>query len=110
MHPRMVVFLSLLLCAAICIGRSNKRAEENSDSSAPSSKSASLFGPKEVTLPAGTVITVRLASTVGSKTSNTGDHFNATLATPVESGGKVVLPKGAEVQGKVVEAVPPGPL
>jgi hypothetical protein len=47
--------------------------------------------------PAGTVITVRLASAVGSKTSNTGNHFNATIATPVESGGKVVLPKGAEV-------------
>src|SRR3984893_1769353 len=58
--------------------------------------------------PAGTVITVRLASTQGSKTSNTGDHFNATIATPVESGGKVVLPKGAEVLGKVIEAVPQG--
>jgi hypothetical protein len=67
-----------------------------------------LFGPKEVTLPAGTILTVRLASTVGSKTSNTGDHFNATIATPIESNGKVVLPKGAEVLGKVVEAVPQG--
>jgi hypothetical protein len=35
---------------------------------------APIFGSKEVTLPAGTVITVRLASAVGSKTSNTGDH------------------------------------
>jgi hypothetical protein len=58
--------------------------------------------------PAGTVITVRLASAVGSKTSNTGDHFNATIATPVESGGKVVLPKGAEVLGKVAQAVSQG--
>jgi hypothetical protein len=108
MHARLVVFLSLLLGAAICIGCSSKRAEENSDSGAPSSKSASLFGPKEVTLPAGTVISVRLASSVGSKTSNSGDHFNATIATPVESGGKVVLPRGAEVSGKVVEALPQG--
>ena len=110
MHRHLVMFASLFLClwAAISIGCSRKSAEESSDSSAPSSKSASLFGPKEVTLPPGTVITVRLASTVGSKTSNTGDHFNATIATPVESGGKVVLPKGAEVLGKVVEAVPQG--
>src|ERR1700680_4696319 len=92
----MFASLFLFLWAAISIGCSSKSAEESSDSSAPSSKSASLFGPKEVTLPAGTVITVRLASAVGSKTSNTGDHFNATIATPVESGGKVVLPKGAE--------------
>ena len=110
MHRHLVMFASLFLFlwAAISIGCSSKSAEESSDSSASSSKSAGLFGPKEVTLPAGTVITVRLASAVGSKTSNTGDHFNATIATPVESGGKVVLPKGAEALGKVVEAVPQG--
>ena len=110
MHRHLVMFASLFLFlwAAISIGCSSKSAEESSDSSAPSSKSASLFGPKDMTLPAGTVITVRLASAVGSKTSNTGDHFNATIATPVESGGKVVLPKGAEVLGKVAQAVSQG--
>jgi hypothetical protein len=110
-HRHLVMFASLFLClwAAISIGCSSKKAEESRDStSAPSSKSASLFRPKEVTLPAGTALTVRLASTVGSKTNSTGDHFNATIATPVESGGKVVLPKCAEVLGKVVEAVPEG--
>jgi hypothetical protein len=109
-HRHLVMFASLFLFlwATISIGCSSKPAEESSDSSAPSSKSASFFGPKEVTLPAGTVITVRLASTVGSKTSNRGDRFNANIATPVDSGGKVVLPKGAEVLGKVAQAVPQG--
>ncbi len=106
MYRHLVIFASLFLFlfAAISIGCSGKQAEESSDSSAPASKSASFFGPKEVMLPAGTVITVRLASAVGSKTSNPGDHFSATIATPVESGGKVVLPKGAEALGKVVDA------
>lgn len=111
MPRHLVVFASLFLFlwAAISIGCSSKPAEESSDStSAPPSKSASLFGPKEITLPAGTVLTVRLASTVGSKTNSTGDRFNATIATPVESEGKVVLPKGSEVQGKVAQAVPQG--
>jgi len=109
-HRHLVMFASLFLFlwAAISIGCSSKSAEESSDSSAPPSKSASLFGPKEVTLPSGTVLTVRLASTLGSKTNSTGDRFNATIATPVESDGKVVLPKGAEVQGKVAQAVPQG--
>jgi hypothetical protein len=107
-HQVMFASLFLFLWAAISIGCSNKTAEESSDSSAPSNKSASFFGPKEVTLPAGTVLTVRLGSAVGSKTSNTGDHFDATIATPVESGGKVVLPKGADVLGKVAEAAPQG--
>ena len=110
MHRHLVMFASLFLFlwAAISTGCSSKQSEDSSDSSAPSSKSASLFGLKEVTLPAGTVLTVRLASTVGSKTNSTGDHFNATIATPVESGGKVVLSKGAEALGRVVEAVPQG--
>ena len=110
MHRHLVIFASLFLFlwAAISMGCSSKSAEESSDASAPSSKSASLFGPKEVTLPSGTVLTVRLASTLGSKTNSTGDRFNATIATPVESDGKVVLPKGAEVQGKVAQAVPQG--
>jgi hypothetical protein len=110
-HRHLVMFASLFvfLWAAISIGCSSKPAEESSDStSAPPSKSASLFGPKEMTLPAGTVLTVRLASTVGSKTNSTGDRFNATIATPVASDGKVVLPKGAEVQGKVAQAVSQG--
>ena len=70
MHRHLVMFASLFLFlwAAISTGCSSKSAEESSDSSAPSSKSASLFGPKEVTLPAGTAVTVRLASAVGSKT------------------------------------------
>ena len=82
MHRHLVTFASLFLFlwAAISIGCSSKPAEESSDSSAPPSKSASLFGPKEVTLPAGTVLTVRLASTVGSKANSAGDRFSATIS------------------------------
>ena len=67
-----------------------------------------LFGSKQVTLPAGTAVTVSLASAVGSKLSANGDHFSATVATPVQVDGKVVLPAGAEALGKVVHAVPQG--
>src|SRR6185369_13898818 len=35
-------------------------------------------------------------------------HFSATVATPVQLGGKVVLPAGAEALGRVVDAVPQG--
>jgi hypothetical protein len=45
---------------------------------------------------------------VGSKLSAKGEHFSAIVARPVEVNGKVVLPKGAEVLGKVIEAVPQG--
>jgi hypothetical protein len=95
-------FLILLLWASVAC--STKPVGENTEASATSSTSDS----KQVAIPAGTVVTVRLSSTVGSKISAKGDHFSATVATPVQIGGKVVLPKGAEVLGKVVEAVPQG--
>jgi hypothetical protein len=83
---------------------STKPAGEN----ATASTASSLFGSKQVTLPAGTVVTVRLASAVGSKLSTEGDHFSASVATPVEVDGKVVVPAGAEALGRIVEAVPQG--
>jgi hypothetical protein len=109
-NRHLVIFASLFLFlwAAISLGCSSKSAEERSDSSAPSNKSASLFGPKEVTLPRGTAVSVRLSSAVGSKLSASGDHFSAIVARPVEVNGKVVVPAGAEALGRVVEAVPQG--
>src|SRR6185312_1498564 len=44
--------------------------------------------PRPVVIPAGTVITVRLSSALGSKSSQTGDPFEATVAEPVVVGGK----------------------
>ncbi len=107
MYRRLALFTSLLIFFWTSVACSTKPAGESSDSDA-SRKSSSLFGKKEMTLPAGTVITVRLGGAVGSKLSNSGDHFNSTVATPVEVGGKVVVPVGAEALGRVVEAVPQG--
>jgi hypothetical protein len=60
--------------------------------------------PKPVVIPAGTVVTVRLSTALGSKSSKTGDPFEATVAQPVEVGGKAIVPSGAPAAGTVVEA------
>ena len=104
MYRRLALHSFLLLLLWASVACSTKPVGENAEASATSSTSDS----KQVALPAGTVVTVRLSSTVGSKISAKGDHFSATVATPVQVDGKVVLPKGAEVLGKVVEAMPQG--
>ena len=101
-HLSLSGFLFLLLLASTAC--STRPTGESADASATSSPS----GSKQIALSAGTVVTVRLASAVGSKISAQGDHFSATVATPVQADGKIVLPAGAEVLGKVVEAVPQG--
>jgi hypothetical protein len=60
--------------------------------------------PKPVVIPAGTVINVRLSAPLGSKTSQTGDSFEATVAEPVEVDGKTVIASGSSASGTVVEA------
>jgi len=64
--------------------------------------------PQVTTVPAGTVLTVRMGQSVGSKTSSPGESFTATVAQPVERDGVVLIPAGAEATGTVAEAAPLG--
>ena len=109
MHRRLFIIASLVIvvCAFTACSTKSLPSDEPPDAKAPH-LSSRWFGKKEVTVPAGTIITVRLANAVGSKLSNSGERFNASVATPVEVDGKVVIPSGAEASGKVVQAVPRG--
>ena len=64
--------------------------------------------PVVIELPAGTSIRVRLDSDLGSKISQPGDSFSATVADDVLKGGDVVIAKGARAEGTVVDAKPLG--
>jgi hypothetical protein len=64
--------------------------------------------PGPTTVPAGTQLTVRLGQAVGSKISQPGQSFSATLASPVQVGGQVAIPAGAKASGTVVDAQPLG--
>jgi hypothetical protein len=72
--------------------------------SASGKTSASKPAPQTVTIPAGTVITVRLGETLSSKDSSAGQSFSATVAEPVDVDGKAVIEKGASARGTVVDA------
>ena len=54
-----------------------------------------------VTLPRGTEITATVDQTVASNKNHWGDKFEATIARPVKVDGKIVLPRGTEVTGRV---------
>jgi hypothetical protein len=64
--------------------------------------------PTTATIPAGTIITVRLGESVGSKTSQPGQSFSATVASAVQVDGNTVIPAGATASGVVVDAKPLG--
>ena len=102
LNRRLALHSFLLLLLWTSVACSMKPAGENAEASATSH----IFGSKQVTLPPGTAVTVRLASAVGSKLSASGGHFSAIVVRPVEVNGKVVVPAGAEALGRIVEAVP----
>ncbi len=60
--------------------------------------------PQPIVVPAGTALTVKVGQALGSKTSQTGQTFLATLAQPVSVGGRSAIPAGATVSGTVVNA------
>ena len=60
--------------------------------------------PTVVTLPAGTELRVRLDQDLGSKISQAGDSFPATVADDVLVNGQVVIPRGARADGTVIDA------
>ncbi len=56
------------------------------------------------TIPAGTMLQVRVIDNLSSSKSQAGQVFKGTLAEPVMADGKTLYAKGADVTGKVVSA------
>ena len=64
--------------------------------------------PHTVTIPAGTVLNVRIGETISTKHNQPGDTFLATLDQPLVADGFVIAERGARLEGRVVESDPGG--
>ena len=59
---------------------------------------------RDVTIPAGTVVPVRVTETLDSKTAQTNDVFHGSLAADLGTQGVIALRRGAPIVGRIVEA------
>jgi len=121
MRSRIGVFV-LIFVFAFSVGCSSKPSQLQNGNSTQTSDNSAQQGsgntaapeasqppaPVTITVPAGKVLTVRLADEVGSKISQPGQSFGGTLAKPVDVNGEVAIPAGARVEGVVVDAKPLG--
>jgi len=64
--------------------------------------------PRTVTVPAGTLVPVRLRDSLSTERHSTHDAFFATLDAPLIVEGLVIAERGALVRGRVVEAAGAG--
>jgi hypothetical protein len=114
-HLQFLTFL--MLAAALLISGCNKKSDEATDAETATEQSevqqepvrpAAPPKPTVVVVPAGTSLRVELGEDLGSKLSQTGQAFDARLASAVIVSGQSVIPSGARVTGTVVDAKPMG--
>ena len=83
----------------------NSGATGNSSAQkAPEFASQPAVAPQPIVVKAGNKIVITADESVSSKTSNSGDRFDASIAEPVVVGDRVVIPKGAKATGTVIDA------
>ena len=118
MKRHLITPLSFLLAVLLvaCSGKSSSlpaasdppnatTPDANGDTSSPSPQQQ-----EPLNVPVGTPLTVRLQAPVSSASSQPGEVFDAVLDEPVMVDGRTVVPRGAEVRGKVTIARPSGRL
>ncbi len=108
---------ALWLALAGCNSAPTASSEANTRSDSAASKDASkrvlggLFeAKKDVTIPEGTSLHITVDETLTSDRSHAGDRFAASISEPVVVNGKTVIPRGAKVVGRVVDAKESGRL
>src|ERR1700720_2909078 len=60
--------------------------------------------PITVTIPEGTIVTIRTIDSIDSSVNRPGQSFRASLDAPIVVGDRVVIPKGLNVNLKLVDA------
>lgn len=102
------VMLVVTLVVAGCARDMRAESGGSDAKSAPAASPAAAVPPapayREVTIPAGTKLGVRLNTSVASNASRVEDPVEATLISPVTIGDSVVVPTGSVLKGYVSSA------
>ena len=103
-------FMMGLLLVVLFITGCRSNSGDNVQAADTEAGKSSADKSNRVTIPAGTVIQIRLTDTLGSERSRSGEKFAATLDQPIVVNGSVAIPRGADVEGRVIDARPSGHL
>jgi hypothetical protein len=65
---------------------------------------APLVARDQVTLPEGTIVSVRMIDSISSDRNHAGERFRASIVDPIQIGNRTVVPRGADAYVKLVNA------
>jgi len=86
-----------ILAAALCLGVT---AVQASGHASPAERPQG----RQITVPAGTRVVVRMRDSIDTTRNKTGDRFTATLETNLTAGNTVAAPRGTTVYGRLAKA------
>ena len=66
--------------------------------------------PEQITIPAGSFLSVRMIESIDSSRNKAGDEFAASVETPVRVGNRVVVPRNSDAKVRLVQASSAGRL
>jgi hypothetical protein len=81
---------------------------EQPDTETPPDPESVIAPAPRLAIPAGTQVGVRLEQTLDTKRNRPGDRFEATLISPIQVNGNVIVPRGTTFEGHVTYARPSG--
>ena len=119
MRPTRVLPVAVLVLAswpALTLRAQSSSAPANDVSTTATAASAAQpstethFDPtkQSLVLPSGSVLHIRLTTTLTSETNKSGDRFSGVVTQPVVSGDKTLVPEGSIVDGHVAFVKPSG--
>ena len=97
--PLSVLILGGLLAATVA--SSTPAAAPAAIAGAAPAPSREAFRERAITIPAGTILRLRVQNSFGSDTSRAEDPVRATLVTTIRRNGEEVLPAGSTARGFV---------
>jgi len=104
--PLSVLILGGLLAATVA--SSTPAAAPAAIAGAAPAPSREAFREREITIPAGTILRLRVQNSFGSDTSRVEDPVRATLVTTIRRNGEEVLPAGSTARGFVTSVTRSG--
>jgi len=102
------VSVGIAIAIGVSLAGCSKTSDPSASDAAPAKVEAPPPRPEPITIAAGTPIRIRTQTELSTKSAKTGDSFTATLAEPIEIEGKVIAPRGTQVEGRVVDSDPGG--